>query len=88
MRFRIAHTFMDGSLCKYKGAYLYIEEDTYTIKFGFKVLNQFNVINTKVTRIPNYLFVFRGISISDGSKTFNLYFTDNVADKVYSFFKI
>ena len=61
MKFKIAHCFKKGSLIKYKGAILLIENDSYIIKFGFKTLDMLNINATAVTAIPNYLMCFRGI---------------------------
>ena len=88
MKFKIAHCFKKGSLIKYKGAILLIENDSYIIKFGFKTLDMLNINATAVTAIPNYLMCFRGINLTDGAKSYNLYFNDSVADEIYSYFAL
>ena len=86
MKFRIAHCFKQGSIVKYKGAFLIVDYDDYVIKLAFKTIDTLNIKNTTVTAIPSYLMCFRGITLYDGEKSYNLYFGDSVANQVYSHF--
>ena len=83
MKFKIAYCFKNGSICKYKGATLIIEDNAYIIKFAFKTLDILNKTKTTATKISNYMFLFKGINLTDGTNSYNLYFNDNVADKIY-----
>ena len=86
MKFKIAHCFKAGSIVKHKGAFLLIDHDAYVINFAFKTLDTLNIKSTTVTAIPSYLILFRGINLSDGDKSYNLYFNDSIANDIYSYF--
>ena len=43
MKFRIAHCFKQGSIVKYKGAFLIVDYDDYVIKLAFKTIDTLNI---------------------------------------------
>ena len=86
MKFKIARCFKNGSLVKYRGASLLIDYDNYVIKGAFRIIDTLNIKNTIAHVIPSYMMWFRGINLSDGEKSYNLYFDDNIANEVYSYF--
>ena len=88
MNFKIAYCFKEGSICKYKGATLIIQDNSYTIKFAFKTLDILNKTTTTATKIPNYMFLFRGVNLTNGTNSYNLYFNDCEADKIYQYLNL
>ena len=88
MRFDAAYCIKEGSVCRYKRAVLIVEGNEYIIKFALKTLDTLNACHTVAKRIPNYMMIYKGIKFTDGEKSYNLYFSADVAEKLYSFLSI
>ena len=87
MKFTIAHYKRADSDWFVNGGKLIVEDGKYIVKCFFKTVAIFEAEKTFIRKIPNEM-LYKGISISDGKKEYYLYFFKNVANKVYSRFKI
>ena len=87
MKFTIAHYKRADSDWLVNGGRLIVEDGKYIVKYFFKTVAIFEAEKTFVRKIPDEM-LYKGISISDGKQEYYLYFFKNVANEVYSRFKI
>ena len=87
MKFTIAHYKRADSDWLANGGRLIVEDGKYIVKCFFKTVAIFEAEKTFVRKIPDEM-LYKGISISDGKQEYYLYFFKNVANEVYSRFKI
>ena len=87
MKFPVAHYKKASSDWFVNGGKLIVADGKYTLKSFMKTVAVFEADQTIVRKIPDEMW-YKGISMSDGQKEYNLYFFKNTADKVYARFRI
>lgn len=83
-KFRISHYQKANSIFMVSasfGARLLITDTQYIVKFFFRKVATFEIDKTTVTPIS---FITKGVRLSDGDKSIDLYFLPKTARKVYN----
>ena len=87
MKFSVAHYKKADSEWLVNGGKLIVTNKEYVLKCFFKTVARFEAEKTKVCKIPDYM-LYKGISISDGEQSYELYFFSKTANDVYCILKI
>ena len=87
MKFSVAHYKKDDTDWFVNGGKLIVSDSEYVLKCFFKTVASFEAHKTKFCRIPDNTFC-KGVSISDGEKSYELYFFSKTANEVYRILKI
>ena len=87
MKYRVAHYQKEGSDWYINGGSLILTDFEYVLKNFFKTVVKFEKDNTVISRIPDYM-MYKGINMSDGKQSYNLYFFEKNAVDVYHTFEV
>lgn len=86
-KYIIAHYQKSNSIWLVNGGRLIITENEYIIKCLFKTVVRFEINKTIAKEIPDLLF-YKGICLTDGTKSIDLYFFPTTAKKIYKLLNI
>ncbi len=87
MKFSVAHYKKTDSDWLVNGGKLIVTDSEYVLKCFLKTVARFETHKTKFCKIPDNTF-YKGVSISDGEKSYELYFFSKTANEVYHILKI
>ena len=87
-KFKIAHYQKSGSMWFTNGGKLIVAENEYIVKYLFQTVARFEIDKTIASRCSDVVLLSRGIRLSDGVKTIDLYFFNKTAEELYKIFNI
>ena len=87
MKFSVAHYKKADSDWWVNGGKFIVTDSEYVLKGFLKTVARFEAEKTKSCKIPDNM-LYKGISISDGEQSYELYFFSKTASEVYRILKI
>ena len=87
MKFSVAHYKKADSDWLVNGGKLIVTDSEYVLKCFLNTVARFEAHKTKLCKIPDNMS-YKGISISDGEQSYELYFFSKTASEVYRILKI
>ena len=87
MKFSVAHYKKADSDWLVNGGKLIVTDSEYVLKCFLKTVARFEADKTKLCKIPDNM-LYKGISISDGEQSYELYFFSKTANEIYREVKI
>ncbi len=87
MKFSVAHYKKDDSNWLVNGGKLIVNDSEYVLKCFLKTVARFEADKTKLCKIPDNT-LYKGISISDGEQSYELYFFPKTANELCRKLKI
>lgn len=87
MKFSVAHYKRSDSDWWVNGGKLIVTDSEYILKSFFKTVARFKTDNTKICKIHDSM-LYKGISLSDGERSYELFFFSKTANEVYHILNI
>ena len=87
MKFSVAHYKKADSDWLVNGGKLIVTDSEYVLKCFLKTVARFEADKTKFRKIPDNT-LYKGISISDGERSYELYFFSKTANELCQLLKI